>query len=143
MKNKITIVSSKKDIPKIKSIIKGLALNNSVNFITPENIKKITNKFSPNLENFVIFNYDNPELQDLCKPLNFKKITFGFSKEADFSASDQNLTDQGINFKLNYKGSSVPVWFKRDQVHNVLAAISAAVISGMNVIEVSEKLKSI
>lgn len=61
--------------------------------------------------------------------------------------SDETETEEGINFKINYLGSSVPIWikgiFKKEDLNNILAGISAGLSAGMNIVEISEKLKSI
>jgi len=68
--------------------------------------------------------------------------TLGIEAELDFAwISDEIKTEEETNFKLNYKGSSVPFWIKGD-LNNFLAAISIAIQSGMNVVEISEKLKN-
>lgn len=90
---------------------------------------------------FVIFNHEDTVLSQAMPP-DFKKVTYGFSPEADFFASDENATEDGFNFKLNYKGSTVPIWIKRpfskDEVYAVLSFISVAATLGLNVIEISE-----
>ncbi len=83
-------------------------------------------------------------LKQLAPDAEVEFVTYGFSPDADFYASDQIEADEGINFKLNYKGSSVPIWLKahgEKTIETALPAICAAIISGMNIVEVSEALK--
>lgn len=87
----------------------------------------------------------------IIKKENREKIaeilkTLGLSDRVDFCTyGDENITDGGINFKLNHKGSSVPIWTKaknEEEIYNYLLAISVAIDSGMNPVEISEKLKT-
>jgi len=154
--SKIIIVAEKNNISDIKEILKTLNLpagrqapDVEVNFIDKELVAKIPpvggkGNDAAN-ETYLVFSYDDSELREACRPLEIKKISFGFSEEADFFASDQINTEEGISFKLNYKGNSVPVWIKspfdNEKIYNVLAAICVAVISGLNIVEISEKIK--
>lgn len=138
----IIIVSGKENFSEIKKILKGLMPDIAFDFVGPENIKKI-NKIEGG-QTHLFFNYDNLELREACRELEIKKISFGFSEGADFMASDVNETENGINFKLNYKGNSVPIWIKKNlsknEIYDILAIISAAITLGLNIIEISEKL---
>lgn len=138
---KINIITEKNNIPSIKKILETLAPEVEVNFIEPNKIEKNSAE-----DNYLIFNFDNLELREICKQLEFKKLSFGFLEEADFFASDQINTEEGISFKLNYKGNSVPIWIKnpfdKEKIYNVLAAICVGTISGLNIIEISEKIKN-
>ena len=37
-------------------------------------------------------------------------FTFGVKEEVDFNVSDININKEGVNFKLNYRGKTVPFW---------------------------------
>jgi hypothetical protein len=93
----------------------------------------------------VIFSYEDAVLSQAMPP-DFKKITYGFSPEADFFASDENVTDDGFTFKLTYKGSTIPIWVKRpfskDEIYVAMSFVSIAAILGFNVVEISEVFKN-
>jgi len=58
--------------------------------------------------------------------------------------SDLIKTDEGINFKLNCAGSSVPFWVKgaeEKDLPEILAIISREQEAGKNIVEISELLK--
>ena len=147
------IIVKKENFTEIKKFLKILAPNAEVDFIEPENLEKSSAKIKTGAgapdETFLFYNFDDESLREAIKDLEFsasggRKISFGLSGSADFFSSDENTTDDGINFKLNYKGSSVPIWLKsqnREDILSCLAAISVAVIFGANMVEVSEKLK--
>ena len=75
---------------------------------------------------------------------DFKKYTFGFQEEADFRASDIKING-GLNFKINYKGNTVPVWlevpFNKEHVYAALATAAAGEVLDLNLVEISEALK--
>ncbi len=91
----------------------------------------------PGNVNFIL-NLDN-EFENL---IGFKKIKFGMSKKNDVFASDIVKSGQGINFKINYKGSSVPFWLPFGiSLYPVLSAVCLGIIFDLNLVEISESLK--
>ena len=71
--------------------------------------------------------------------------------KAEIQASDVNINDDGINFKVNYRGSVVPFWLacngeisaeKADpKVQDALAAIAVGLATGLNLVEISQILE--
>jgi len=108
-----------------------------------ENIEMLIRNASP--FGSLIFNYDEKIIRGVAKMSNLKNLTFGFSEKADFMASDVNEDKQGINFKLNYNGNSVPIWLNgvsgKNEIYNVLSAICVGTLLGFNVIELSDSIK--
>lgn len=135
--SKIIIATEKNNISEIEALLKVLTPNVRADFIDANLAKS---------KDYLIFNFDNLELRKACELSEAEKISFGFSDQADFYASDQMKTEDGISFKLNYKGNSVPIWIKspfdNEKIYNVLAAVCVAVISGLNIVEISEKIKN-
>src|SRR3989344_4184892 len=109
--SEIIIFTEKNNMPGIKEILKTLTPDVEVDFIWQDNIDKIKNRYASG-ETHLIFNNDYLESREACKFLEFKKASFGFSDRADFFASDQMKTEDGISFKLNYKGHCVTFWIK-------------------------------
>lgn len=74
-----------------------------------------------------------------------KGVTFGEKENVDFNVSDVNITSQGINFKINYRGSTVPFWASgsfNEKDAEIIAGIAAVAVSrGMNLVEASQKIK--
>jgi hypothetical protein len=93
---------------------------------------------------FFLVNFDDENIRKIIPDFNKKILTFGFQEGADLMASDIFM-DGEINFKINYGGSTVPVWMKkisgRDQIYAALAAASCGIKLGMNLIEISQALK--
>ncbi len=94
---------------------------------------------------FLILNFDDERIREINNIKSLKTLTFGFQEGADFRASDIH-TNTGINFKINYKGNIIPVWFKKpsgkEQIYGALAANSVGIIFGLNFIEISKALKN-
>lgn len=109
-----------------------------------ENVKTIAKHISPH--GSLILNFDNKIMREIDKITNVKKFSFGISEQADFRASDISESDEGITFKLNYRGNTVPIWlhgvYGTEEVYNAISAICVGIILGLNVIEVSDSLKS-
>lgn len=74
-------------------------------------------------------------------------LSFGINGNNDVFASDINANG-GINFKVNYKGSSVPFWTNyspetdsKEQILPVLAAVCVGIALDLNLVEISQSLK--
>ncbi len=74
-------------------------------------------------------------------------FTYGARADADFNIGDINIDSNDINFKLSYKGSSVPFWikgkYKEEEIESLAGIIGLLVLKGMNLVEISEKMKEI
>ena len=97
------------------------------------------------VSSFVIANFDDQTTRSLFENNNFKGMTFGCQEGADILASDIRI-NSGINFKINYRGNTIPIWLPEtsDQTHvyGSLAAICIGIILGLNLVEISEALKN-
>lgn len=111
-----------------------------------EDVKEILNlaKILPGHGNLVL-NFDDETVREIKDLTDFKALTFGFQEGADFRATDIKL-NTGTNFKLNYGKNIVPVWldylFGKEQIYSALGAISVGIILDLNLIEISQVLKS-
>lgn len=109
-------------------------------------------RYLPSLD-FAVLNYDDETVRDIKNKTLAHSLTFGLGVRADFQASDilvsqkgsNGKTQKGVNFKINYRGNTIPVWlnglFGREQVYASLVAASVSTIFALNLIEVSEALK--
>jgi hypothetical protein len=67
------------------------------------------------------------------------------------SASDINIINSRINFKISYRGSLVPFWMDGQdgmtqqeagsQVEEILGKIAQKIASGKNLVEISQELR--
>jgi len=112
-------------------------------------------------DGIAILNHDDQLVVSLRDKLNQKVFTYGFESESmvkageilfagleiDFCKSDANFDCKvwGINFKVSYNGSTVPVFlphcFGNHHVYSALAAISAGISQGMNLVDIAEGLR--
>ncbi len=125
-------------------------------FTGPEALVKEKVKILKNLssENTAILNNDDV----LIKPVKDDKmkarvITYGFEEGADLLASNYRIVlkeengkavPEGLTFKVDYKGSSVPIrlfnTFGRHHVYPGLAALAAGAVVGFNLVDMAESL---
>jgi UDP-N-acetylmuramyl pentapeptide synthase len=98
---------------------------------------------------FLILNFDDETVRELKNHTPTHSLTFGFGTKADIRATDVVLThlpDIGINFKINYQGNTVPIWlektFGKEQVYSALAAAVTGELLDLNLVEISEALKT-
>ena len=100
-----------------------------------------------------IINVDNPYVAKLADQLKCNVTTFGFSEEAEMRATDVSFSYtgeaqdlKGLSFKLNYKGTTIPVRLNdvlaKHQIYSALAAAAAGVGFGINLVEVGAALEN-
>ena len=91
-----------------------------------------------------IANLDDEKIKKIKVRADVKKVGFGLEEGADLRAIDIH-SRLGINFKVNYRGSFVPVWLEgaseKEQIYPALASIAVGVILGLNLVEISQILK--
>lgn len=131
-------------------------------FKTVEKIAKekwmLVEKVAP--KGFAIINADNKyiaKLKSQNKRDDVEFLTFGFSENADIQATDvlYNYSNgdgdstreiKGLSFKLNYKGTSIPVRLNNILAkHNIYAALSAIAIGlsfKLNLVEITASLEN-
>ena len=140
-KPKIVILGSDNQemVKKIVSQIvsKNFSVDKEVLFV--DNLEKI----DLSKTEYLILNLDNIKKPEIKK---LKVITFGFQWNADFQVSDIKQTSDYTNFKINYQGNVVPIWlegaFAQKEISAVLTAIIIGTIFNLNLVEISQKLKS-
>lgn len=113
---------------------------------------KLLEKLKENSKlNFVVLNEDDARVKKMANRTKGEVITYGFSNTADFFASDINHIFeeghfQGLSFKLNYEGKTIPIrlnYVLADyHVYNILSAICVAVNLKINVVELAKQISS-
>jgi UDP-N-acetylmuramoyl-tripeptide--D-alanyl-D-alanine ligase len=105
-----------------------------------------------------VMNIDDPVIAKVRSQVKAKVLTYGFSDEAQIKASDVMVSGQtfgestdvheirGVSFKLSYQGSTLPVSLPkvlgRQHINAALAAAGIGIVLEMNLVEISESLKS-
>lgn len=107
-----------------------------------------------------VINVDNPYVAKLKDQVKCGVITFGFSEEAEMRATDISFNYAGseekkseagrdllgLSFKLNYKGTTIPVRLNnvlaKHQIYSALAAAAVGVEFGINLVSVGAALEN-
>jgi len=105
-----------------------------------------------------VLNYDNEHTRAVARESRARVVTYGFSNKADIAAQEVKLTTAqgrgnenngaaalpGLNFKLGYQGSYVPVFLPGtvgdSAVYAALAAAAVGVAFDMNMVDISKAL---
>jgi UDP-N-acetylmuramoyl-tripeptide--D-alanyl-D-alanine ligase len=113
---------------------------------------------SLNSGSYAAINIDNAKISKLksrTKKEGLEFLTFGFSEEADvqakevfynYSEDDGSRKIRGISFKLNYKGTTLPVRLNNILAeHNIYAALSGVAVGiafKLNLVEIATSLEN-
>lgn len=98
-----------------------------------------------------ILNYDDEIVREMGKDIKAKVFTYGLGARADIRATNYDLKvnpdlkSSELNFKIEFKGSSVPAKLSNvlgnQHLYCALAAVGVGVVFNMNLIEIAEALK--
>ncbi|MCX6761051.1 MAG: hypothetical protein NTZ84_03060 [Candidatus Nealsonbacteria bacterium] len=125
-----------------KSSFPVLVLN-QIGDISFEKIKTFAEAMSG--QGFLIVNSNEEIIKQIKEVSPVPVLSFGLEEKSDFYASDIKING-GINFKINYKGNSVPIWLEKskweEQTTGALAVVAIATVFGLNLVEISEALKT-
>ncbi len=95
-------------------------------------------------DDYLILNGDDKMVLELKKGIDTKIITYGFEDGSDLTASNYNISPDGITFKADYKGTIIPVRmsnvFGRQYVYTALAALAVGISLELNLVETVEML---
>jgi UDP-N-acetylmuramoyl-tripeptide--D-alanyl-D-alanine ligase len=122
-------------------------------FKTVENVAKEKQKIVSHLDkkSFSILNSDDPLVMKMAKKTQSEIVTYGHGEEAmvrslDFTELGEGWNITGIKFKIQYEGSTVPVFLPgvvgKHQINSALIAAAVGMSLGMNLIKISEGLKN-
>jgi len=97
-------------------------------------------------DEIAILNHDDVKIRNMAEGLKSKILFYGLDK-ADIRAVnyDLNADKAELNFKLEFKGSSVPAKLINvlgvQHLYSALAAASVGIVFNMNLVEIVEALK--
>ncbi len=98
-----------------------------------------------------VLNGDDEQLLKTKKQLKIRSLSFGFSEDSDLRAEEifynyENKLIKGISFKLNYKGTNLPVRLNnilaKHQIYAALSAVAVGIELGMNLLEIAFALEN-
>ncbi len=99
---------------------------------------------------FAVLNFDDPRVTAMAEKTKATIFSYGVGGRVDLSASQleehlENLDDPSFTFKVDYKGSNVPIRLTNilgvHQIYPILAAIAVGLIFKINLVEISQYLK--
>src|SRR4030042_3195799 len=100
-----------------------------------------------------VLNYDDDIVRQLAEGIKAKTLTYGLKEKADVRATNYDLKidpyaklgTSELNFKLEFKGSTVPVKLFDvlgvQHLYSALGAAAVGIIFNMNLVEIAEALK--
>ena len=136
--------SDLEDLEKIKFLIGKSSLPVLVANQSSEKIRELARVIPA--QGFLVLNSDEKEgLEEIKNGSTARCLTFGFREKDNFQASDIKENDR-INFKISYDGNIIPVWLEKstdkEGISAALAAATVGTIFGLNLVEISQSLKS-
>lgn len=100
-----------------------------------------------------ILNFDDKHIREVGDSLKCNKIYFGSSEGASVRFSNQTISykeeggvrfPEGISFKLDYEGSSMPIRVKGvvgfQQIYSILPAIAVGILLDLNIVDIAESI---
>jgi UDP-N-acetylmuramoyl-tripeptide--D-alanyl-D-alanine ligase len=125
-------------------------------FENPEKVaeEKMTLVKKLDKDGIAILNYDDEKVRRMGDDISAKVLTYGLSEKADvratnyelkFLSNSKNISE--LNFKLDFKGSSVPAKLINvlgtQHLYSALAATAVGITFDMNLVEISQAIKEI
>ena len=93
---------------------------------------------------YAVLNYDDEVVREMGDKIKAHVISYGFGEGADVRGEGISISLGGTNFKVDCRGSFIPVKipsaFGKGQVYSALAAISVGLVYKLNLVEISEAL---
>lgn len=105
-------------------------------------------------DGFAVLNFDNELVMQNVGTTKAEVVTYGFKEGADLRATDVNVMKDektgwpvGLNFKVLYKGSVVPVFLPgviaKSAISAALAGLAVGTIFGVNLVEGAQALNKL
>lgn len=125
-------------------------------FDSPEKIveekKNMISKLDKN--GIAVLNYDDNKVKQMSDNISAKVLTYGLNEKADIRATNYELkflpgqkNISELNFKLDFRGSSVPAKLINvlgiQHLYSALAAAAVGITFNLNLVEISEAIKTI
>ena len=75
---------------------------------------------------------------------SFKQFFSKYLKiKTELAVSDIKVSDSELNFKVSWRGNTVPFWISsKYEVSEILPLIVAGLVFGLNLVEISQELKN-
>lgn len=140
-------------VPVNVGVVTAVSYSHLEYFGTVHNIQKEKQVLIEKLDTkgLAVLNFDNEYAKDMSDVSKARVLTYGLKEGANLQAQDiiynfakEGYDLSGINFKLNYNGSIVPVTMKNvmaeTAIYAALAAAAVAIYFDFNLVEISRAL---
>ncbi|HEY2420523.1 MAG TPA: UDP-N-acetylmuramoyl-L-alanyl-D-glutamate--2,6-diaminopimelate ligase [Neobacillus sp.] len=107
---------------------------------------QLGNTFNQDKPKFAILNADDPASRLYQKSTAAHVVTYGIDNEADIRAKNIQMTSSGTTFELVIDGHKYPVQLQligKFSVYNVLASMTAALVSGIPIETIIPSLENV
>ncbi len=105
-------------------------------------------------DGFAVLNFDNDLVMQNSNTTKAEVITYGFKEGADLQATDVHIIKNetsgwptGLNFKVLYKGSVVPVFLpgviSKSAISAALSGLAVGTVFGVNLVEGAQALSNL
>lgn len=103
-------------------------------------------------DGYAVLNFDDDYVMENIDKTKAEILTYGFRDGADLRASEINLVEdengpKGLNFKVFYKGNTVPVLLNgvvaEHLIPSCLAGLAIGLVFGINLVDGAEELKKL
>lgn len=94
-------------------------------------------------EGKAVLNFDDKEVRETGLEVDAEVIFYGLKSKANFRADDVKFNEDGMSFKIESSGNSVPVKIPvlgRSQVYNSLAAVAVGSLFSLTLVEMVDTL---
>lgn len=137
------------------AVLTMIGVSHLENFGTQLKLAAEKKKIFDNLDKagWAIVNADNEKIREMIPDLKHKTLSYGLDQSADvravnvvFKFQEEDATDDllGINFKISYKDSYIPVLLPRaisqGAVSAALAGFAVGIVHDLNPLEIAESL---
>jgi len=107
---------------------------------------QLGNTIDQNKPKFAVLNADDPASDMYSRSTAAHVITYGIDQKADLQAKNIQMTPKGTNFDLIIDSTIYPIQMQligKFSVYNVLASISAALVSGIGIKDVIRSIEGV
>ncbi len=107
---------------------------------------QLGNTFDVNKPKFAVLNADDAASEMYSRSTAAHVVTYGIDKKADIQAQNIQMTPKGTTFTLVVRDIHYPIRLQligKFSVYNVLASISAALVSGLDINEIIQSIESV
>ncbi|MDR4946287.1 UDP-N-acetylmuramoyl-L-alanyl-D-glutamate--2,6-diaminopimelate ligase [Neobacillus cucumis] len=107
---------------------------------------QLGNTFDLSKPKFAVLNADDAASEMYSRSTAAHVVTYGIEQKADIMAHNIQMTPKGTTFDLVFEGGIYPIQMQligKFSVYNVLASVTAALVSGLEIKQVIHSIESV